>query len=541
MGKQKNILKLDEAAKYLGVSIDDVKDLVSNGDLPAIGSQKTMIKRCDLLGFIGNPASNGEIPQNVLDNASPQRSNPPVNGNGALCRTKEERKLTIRRPHYNEKEGKYIYYLDFGRKADGRRDRKKIKGDTEEEAMEKYYQCCAQREQEKGQAGAKAYPQEQADAKAYPQEQDILFCEHYRNYLKYKSTEVKDKTYQVYVQLSRYILDFFGNYKLYELNHALFYDFFAEIVKPRNETTQDSNVKKQYFSQSTLQKIYILLKGFTYKCAMPNNPLFIKDMPDYMQYVKKPSSKALGKEIKAFTDEEMESILKAVESDLTISCWVHILAETGVRPSEALALTWNDVSIEPESGQAFIYINKTLGEEFDTDIMTGKKSKTNTFIKELKNDKRSSGHSRHLSISAETLGYIRKLQENSVHNKKMREGRVENATTEYIFTSPAGKCWTYKDYLQKYKRLLKKAGIQPSGMNPYRFRQTFCTYHILNGTDPKSLQILMGDSSIEVILKHYAKLERDEVCRKNLGASARMQKIYSDTKEFGNGQTVANL
>ena len=46
MGKQKNILKLDEAAKYLGVSIDDVKDLVSNGDLPAIGSQKTMIKRC---------------------------------------------------------------------------------------------------------------------------------------------------------------------------------------------------------------------------------------------------------------------------------------------------------------------------------------------------------------------------------------------------------------------------------------------------------------------------------------------------------------
>ena len=107
----------------------------------------------------------------------------------------------------------------------------------------------------------------------------------------------------------------------------------------------------------------------------------------------------------------------------------------------------------------------------------------------------------------------------------MREGRVEHQTTQQVFTSSAGALWKYKDYNQKYKRLLKKAGLSLEGFNPYRFRHTFCTYLVENDVHVKYIQMLMGDSTLETVMNTYANVEKEKAYQQGFITSKRIQNI----------------
>ena len=65
-------------------------------------------------------------------------------------------------------------------------------------------------------------------------------------------------------------------------------------------------------------------------------------------------------------------------------------------------------------------------------------------------------------------------------------------------------------------------------MNPYRFRHTVCTELLLNRVDLKSVQIIMGDSTSDVILKYYANVERDKVLKSNTILKNRMANIVNN-------------
>lgn len=48
-----SILNFSQAAELLNVSIDIIENIVKSGNLPAIGTEKNLIKLCDINSFMG--------------------------------------------------------------------------------------------------------------------------------------------------------------------------------------------------------------------------------------------------------------------------------------------------------------------------------------------------------------------------------------------------------------------------------------------------------------------------------------------------------
>ena len=144
-----------------------------------------------------------------------------------------------------------------------------------------------------------------------------------------------------------------------------------------------------------------------------------------------PKSKSEPKEeIKEYTEEEMMKIMEALEEDLMIYCWIRILAETGTRPSEPLALQWKDINWEEGS----ITIDKTLSEVREHDLENWSRSRSVPIIKTLKNDGVKRTHCRKISISAGLMVKLRQWQKFVENDEKMREGRIRNNTTEQVLS-----------------------------------------------------------------------------------------------------------
>lgn len=137
------------------------------------------------------------------------------------------------------------------------------------------------------------------------------------------------------------------------------------------------NDKSQSLSYSSLKKIYELLNScFNHAVAirdMDFNPVMAVKMP------KKENLKKQTKTIDVFSARELEEIerVAAISYRTGREKYKHVylfilLANTGMRAGEALALTWKDVDIE----KRLIHVNKSASMVVDRDGETGKKYKT---------------------------------------------------------------------------------------------------------------------------------------------------------------------
>lgn len=199
------------------------------------------------------------------------------------------------------------------------------------------------------------------------------------------------------------------------------------------------------------------------------------------------------------------------------------MAETGCRPSEALALKWSDINFEDKT----VSITKALGKEADYDPVTLKRiSPFRGVIKDLKNDDgkkhRADYHSRKLNISDKTLSKIQEWHDVVMSNDKLMTARRNQGTDMYIFTGPKGNFWTYESYTQRYERYLIRSNLNPSEMFPYRFRHTVCTY-LMKTLDLKTVQLIMGDNTPDVITQVYTNISKDDILKSSTALADRMQ------------------
>lgn len=315
----------------------------------------------------------------------------------------------------------------------------------------------------------------------------------------------RSRTYANNIGNAKHIMQALGHYKMYELNKDILKEFIYGFTMKKYK----SGKNEYYYSQSMINKVYNILSGAIQEAVKEG---IISE--NFMVEIKKPrSNKPIKEEYKSFSEKEIEKISFIVSNDKMINLWIHILMYTGVRPSEALALKFSDINYQ----EGTLRILRTLSKEEFIDTLTHKKTApSKPIITDLKNERNNGAinyQRRTLKIGDYLLNLLYKWESYVKKNEKYMTNKKLHGTDEFIFSSPNGDFWLYDDYNQKYQRLLKKSNVDFRKYNPYRFRHNYCTNLLRQGVDFKTVQMIMGDNTTEMVLRVYANMDKSDILK----------------------------
>lgn len=249
-----------------------------------------------------------------------------------------------------------------------------------------------------------------------------------------------------------------------------------------------SNMVNGSASQSALDKVDIVIKMVLKYAICKGHASIIIDL------IHKGKSLVKEKERPPYTDEELELIFSAAKSDLRLYAYLAISLCAGMRPSEIRALKWCDIDFDNN----VIHVTKAMKREENkarTPNANGKIPKSIECVGKTKSEK-----------GVRTLPLARDVAIVLAAWKDESGGTAES----FIFTNRKGGALTDSGLHSMWSRFLKKNNIANKGFILYRFRHTFCT-QLLKKYLPQKVQILMGDSSLVVIMKNYNGLKSEYI------------------------------
>ncbi len=197
-----------------------------------------------------------------------------------------------------------------------------------------------------------------------------------------------------------------------------------------------------------------------------------------------------GKTKQAFTKAEQQAILMAIQSDRFLNKhtpkqyrhshyynYVYFLFHFGCRPSEAVALTWQDVDFQ--KGRLIIHSS------FSTALRRPKATKTHT--------------TREFPLTGFRLEWLKSLQQD------------HHTPTTLLFPSPTGRHLNHSHFLthlwQPVVKSLVALGEVAAYLPPNNTRHTFITNAINAGMDSEDVAIICGNSD-RTIRNHYKAQKR---------------------------------
>jgi integrase len=179
--------------------------------------------------------------------------------------------------------------------------------------------------------------------------------------------------------------------------------------------------------------------------------------------------------VKALSREQLDTFLTAAARDRSWPIWL-FLADTGCRPSEALAVQWEDIDLANRTAR----IHRAL----DLDG-TEKRTKTHT--------------GRYVDLSVRLVAALDRHQ-TAVEAAALAAGRDANPL---VFPSETGTALDVNNVARLFRKILVRAGLPKAG-GPYLLRHTFAS-HLLGMAAPITyVSNQMGHASPSITLSVYA-------------------------------------
>lgn len=246
-------------------------------------------------------------------------------------------------------------------------------------------------------------------------------------------------------------------------------------------------------SYSSLKKVYDLLNNcFRYAVAVRDtgyNPV------DGVRLPKQENLKIRTKEIEILSEADIDRLEKAQNvlykngqpKYWYASAYV-LIANTGIRSGEALALTWDNVNLH----------NKTLTICQNASRIKKRDSENATGSKQIITSTKSRSGTRQVPLNSKALAALARLRELQEHR---------HIQSQFVICTSTGKMVVQNSFYRIFQNMQKSLGIKP--VTIHALRHTFATQLIKANVDIKIVSQLLGHSSVKITYDTYVHTDLD--------------------------------
>lgn len=308
----------------------------------------------------------------------------------------------------------------------------------------------------------------------------------------YKKNSIKPKTFEQYETILRiYAMPTIGDIKVLNL-------------KPEHLQKIYNNMYENGISARTVHILNTVLHG-ALKQAVKNN-LASRNVTEAVSL-----PKAKTKEMRVLTLEEQKKFMKVLSADRMGNMYLFGLF-TGLRRGELLALKWSDIDTE----RNVIRVERALSRVKDYGDTP---NKTKLVVEEPKTAK----SKRIIPIFDYLKEILDRQKQQQIKDKENSYGMYEE--NDIIFATELGKMIDPGNFSRKFYKLIREAGLPHA--NPHCLRHTFATRGMESGIDLKTMQELLGHSSILVTGDTYTHVLLD----KKRNEINKLNKLVSEMNE----------
>lgn len=204
----------------------------------------------------------------------------------------------------------------------------------------------------------------------------------------------------------------------------------------------------------------------------------------------KPKSRQTQRKGNFLTKEELKEFLKLAQT-ATLSYFfplVHLMAYTGLRQGEALALKWSDIDFENKK----ITVNKTAARI---------KEKQTLQTPKTKNSKRV------ISIDPTTLSILKSWKKDQI-KIHFKNGKHFEGDENFIFTNQRGEWVHIHNFIRYFKRFIADHKLKP--ITPHGLRHTHASLLFSAGVEPKNISDRLGHSTVQITLDLYTHITEEQ-------------------------------
>jgi len=295
----------------------------------------------------------------------------------------------------------------------------------------------------------------------------ITVQEHFEEWWEIKRTKVKPTTAENYrFILDRYILPKFGSQLLKDLSSAKIEKVFIELI--------------QDLSESTVRLVSIVLSQGLERAVKERRIAF-----NPAKGIERP--KGRKRSVTPYTSNELKALLESLESH-RLFAFFRLLAYTGARRGEILALRWGDL-------------------DFEKATLSISKNRTRLGKSVIEQDSTKGGDGKRLvQLDSETLRLVRDHRRRQIE-ERMKAGSLWQEA-DFIFTQENGLPLDPSTPYQLFKKTAKRLGLRSESL--HSIRHLHATELLNSGAGIHLVKDRLGHSDISTTLRIYAHIRPEQ-------------------------------